>query len=422
MRKIVIMGASIHTGNLGVSALSHSLMTIISSIDEDVEFNLLIPHRKEEITSLKLNDKLYNVQTKNYRLSPFSKLKENYLVILILALFRKFLIFNSLKERLDRKIPIFSLIRNADIIGDVWGGDSFSDIYGLPVYIKEVLIRNVVLSMRNDFIIFPQTFGPYKKYFSLFLAKKIFKKSSVVLARGVEDISLLKNTQGLKEINISFCPDVAFMLNASVFSKLKIDDKIFLENKELIGINISGLMLSNKGKYGMKVEYKELIIQIIDFFVKDQKMSVILIPHTYSYPNPLSQDDDYLSCQKIYNNLSNEIQGSVRCLFYNLSPEEIKWIIGKCSFFIGSRMHSTIASISQKIPTVGISYSKKFKEVFSTADISDCVIDGCSATNEESLSLIKTLFFKRDELSHRLNESIPKIIELVKISFQKIIQ
>lgn len=420
MKKIVILGASIHTGNLGVSALAHSIMGIISSINQDVEFYLLIPHRKKEENILVFNGNSYKVKTINYRLSPFSKPKENYIFLIFMSFLRKALFFKYLRNILDKNVPIFKLLKEADIVGDLWGGDSFSDMYGLFLYMKGVLIRNMVLDIRKDFIIFPQTFGPYRYRISKYFAKKIINKSSMVFSRGKEDIKIIEGFIAKKK-NILFCPDVAFLLKSNTFNHLRNEDISFIENNNTIGINVSGLMLNNHGKYDLNIDYKELIMKAIKYFVIEKKVKVLLIPHTYSYPEPLSLDDDYLSCQTINNSFTSDIKKHIKCIYYQLSPEQIKWIIGKNSFFIGSRMHSTIASISQCIPTIGIGYSKKFIEVFSTAKVTNCVIDGRKQTTEKSLNSIKELYSQKENIKNILISSIPEVKELIQVSFKKII-
>ena len=40
----------------------------------------------------------------------------------------------------------------------------------------------------------------------------------------------------------------------------------------------------------------------------------------------------------------------------------IKSIIGRCDFFIGSRMHACIAALSQKIPTAAVAIVKNSRE------------------------------------------------------------
>ena len=48
----------------------------------------------------------------------------------------------------------------------------------------------------------------------------------------------------------------------------------------------------------------------------------------------------------------------------------MKYLIGQCDFFVGSRMHSCIAAVSQCVPAVSIAYSDKFIGVMATLGLS----------------------------------------------------
>jgi polysaccharide pyruvyl transferase WcaK-like protein len=39
---------------------------------------------------------------------------------------------------------------------------------------------------------------------------------------------------------------------------------------------------------------------------------------------------------------------------------QLKYIISQCDYFVGSRMHSTLASLSSMVPTLSIAYSPKY--------------------------------------------------------------
>jgi polysaccharide pyruvyl transferase WcaK-like protein len=73
---------------------------------------------------------------------------------------------------------------------------------------------------------------------------------------------------------------------------------------------------------------------------------------------------------------------------------EIKGIIGLCDFFIGSRMHSCIAALSQGIPTIGVAYSKKFIGIFNSVDLGTYVIDARLYDEDEAINIIFAIYNK----------------------------
>ena len=104
-----------------------------------------------------------------------------------------------------------------------------------------------------------------------------------------------------------------------------------------------------------------------------------------------------------------------------LSERELKWVIGRTDFFIGSRMHACIAALSQSVPAVGLAYSDKFLGVFQSAGVGEAVIDlrkaGVSEVIEQTLSALE----RRMELSQKLRSLIPGIQEEIYQTFRKLL-
>ena len=88
-------------------------------------------------------------------------------------------------------------------------------------------------------------------------------------------------------------------------------------------------------------------------------------------------------------------------------------VIGMCDFFIGTRMHSCIAALSQCIPAVGVAYSKKFKGVFATVDAEALVADMRSSDVAEILRIIGEAFASRRSMAARLRETVPEVKQRV---------
>ena len=77
----------------------------------------------------------------------------------------------------------------------------------------------------------------------------------------------------------------------------------------------------------------------------------------------------------------------------------------KSDFFIGSRMHSCIAALSQGVPCVGVAYSKKFEGVFDTVGMAEWVVDGRRLSSGEAVEKVLELFRKRHTVRDNLLRS-----------------
>jgi polysaccharide pyruvyl transferase WcaK-like protein len=177
-------------------------------------------------------------------------------------------------------------------------------------------------------------------------------------------------------------------------------------------LNISGLLFNGgytqENMFGLQTSYHELIYSIVDFLMEQEKLLVLLVPHVLSPSRAI--EDDPNACRQLYDKLSDKYPSRIFLTQGEYNHNDIKYIIGLCDFFIGSRMHACIAALSQSIPAVGIAYSKKFHGVFESIGLGECVADAYQCNRkDELLSVVKAAFEKRDQTRIHLDKIIPTI-------------
>lgn len=154
---------------------------------------------------------------------------------------------------------------------------------------------------------------------------------------------------------VYLCPDPAFLLEAQ---KLPLPEG-WLEGN-MLGLNISPMIMENESKQGITMEnYKALI----DHILKTTDLSIALIPHVVWENN-----DDRKPIAELYR--AFEKSGRVIKL-EDASAPQLKGYISRCRMFIGARTHATIAAYSSCVPTLVVGYSIKAqgiaKDLFGTA-------------------------------------------------------
>jgi polysaccharide pyruvyl transferase WcaK-like protein len=159
--------------------------------------------------------------------------------------------------------------------------------------------------------------------------------------------------------------------------------------------------------FGLKVNYSDIICNIIDLFMKHEKVSVLLVPHVFTTKGHVESDQD--ACLAVYKALQGKYEQRVFIVHHKYDQNEIKYIVGMCDFFVGSRMHACIAALSQGIPAVGLAYSKKFYGVFGSIGLSDCVVDVRSCEERETLEKLVSLFKCREQIHKHLLDVMPKV-------------
>jgi len=347
MELVFFAGGSLTDQNKGCQALGFGG---IEFIKKRKECKIIIPtftkKRRRDYNAIDLFPNLQGVLGKGY--SYFDII----ISIIELNVLRKTTPHNKLAKDLVR----------SDVIYNVSGGDSFSDIYGIKQFIIFMLPSFVALIFNKKHVLLPQTIGPFKRKKVENIAKYILRKSNMVFVRDTEFVGVLKKWE------ISYKEE----LDLSSFMQPQKVDKYEIQN-DAIGINISGLTYFNnyKGLSGHFDCYQKLCADIISHFQKQNK-AIWLVPHTY-LENNTRGFDDLNAIYDLYKKLPST--KGVYLIDKDHNGMELKYIISQFSFFIGTRMHSCFASIFSNVPTFGLAYSYKFKGSFDKMDMTESYYD-----------------------------------------------
>jgi colanic acid/amylovoran biosynthesis protein len=415
------MGASFDTGNQGVSALAASLVGILSSLKPDARLSFFIggKHMKKEEKIIGKRTIKYEIV--NYRLSPKASLKEHIFFIFFMALIQRVLPLETLKMRIISRIPALKTINEANWVGDIRGGDSFSDIYGLSGFLMGSIPDAIVFLMKNRLVYLPQTYGPYRSPISKIVAKRLLSRSETILTRDKEGMDVVKELlrDCPQKIKIQFCPDVAFSMEGVVPNKPAIEPPIHLNlaGNPLVGFNISGLLynggFNRKNMFGLKFDYRNFVHVLTERILKTTKGRLLLVPHTFAPEGHIESDPD--ACREVWEKFKEQYPDRIHLVKNEYDQCEIKGIIGMCDFFIGSRMHACIAALSQCIPTVGVAYSPKFKGVFQSIGVEEMVLDARTIDMDKAIELIMVRIHNREKIGSILRTKVAR----VKIDIEK---
>lgn len=347
--KIGLMGFEFCSPNKGCEALTYSILSILS-----------------ELESINNNLTIYNFSGTGLGSIP--------------KFFKKINFIEIPPKLKDIKFKFIRAILKCDVILDVTMGDSFSDIYSED-YFKSLMKHKKIIELLNKkYILLPQTYGPFNSKSSEKIARKVLKKASKIYCRDRLSQELLENKFNIRDSILT--SDLAFILPFNKMRKLE-------NNKIKIGINISGLLYKggfiNDNQFGLKINYKEYIERLINYYGKKENYEIHLIPHVID-ESENSYDDDYKVCKSI------QIKHP-ECILAPafINPIEAKSYISNMNYFIGSRMHSTIAAFSSGVVTIPVSYSRKFEGLFNSLNYSYVINAKIEDTDSAYLKTIKYL-------------------------------
>lgn len=292
--------------------------------------------------------------------------------------------------------PLGDAIKRADIVFDIGGGDSFTDIYGPKRFLTIWVTKMRSVWAGKPLILSPQTIGPFETVWARTLARRIMNRARLVVSRDAPSTAFLHDL-GIKT-DIMEATDVAMGLPYDPPQPRK-------GGRIKVGLNVSGLMFSGgytqDNQFGLKDDYPTLIRRIIKMFHVRDDVELHLVGHVQSREQPIEDD------HRVSEALAAEFPGVIVSPFFK-SPSEAKTYIADMDFFMGARMHATIAAFSSEVPVIPMAYSRKFAGVFGTLGyphVADCKAD----TADEIITRIEEGFANRAALKAEVVEAMKNV-------------
>jgi len=370
-RKFGIAGCDPATGNLGVSALAHATIAGLE--------------RTGAPLSLALFDRGSGI-----RRAGLGRAGGEALERIPAFLSRRFYSASNLQHlHLAARLGLATVhprlrhLRGLDAILDISGGDSFSDLYGARRFQGQTLLKQIALELAVPLVLLPQTYGPFRDPANRDEAARIVRHCAQAWARDARSFAALRELAGPH-----FDPerhregvDVAFGLEPREPADTSLVARVlrFQEGQgPLLGLNVSGLLyaLSEaacRAQFEFRGSYRELMGSLLRGLLAVPDARIMLVSHVL--PAAYAEGGDLEAGQALVDDLAPSEAERVFVLPPILHPGEVKWAIGRCDWFCGTRMHACIAALSQGIPTLGIAYSDKAQGVFETAGAGEWVAD-----------------------------------------------
>lgn len=273
--------------------------------------------------------------------------------------------------------------RNTDIALSV-GGDNYcyegTEIYG---WLNQAYHKAGIKTILWGCSIEPNIVNQNK------IAKDL-SQYDLIVARESITYEAVKHVQK----NTILAPDPAFFMEPK---ECDLDER--LKNGNVIGINASPHILKCEAVSGMAYEnYKHLI----QYILSETDATIALIPHVVWASN-----DDRKVLQQLYDDFDQDPR---LVLVEDHSAPELKYMISKCSFFVGARTHATIAAYSSCVPTLVVGYSVKARgiarDLFGTEKGYVLPVQSLNEPGQLSQAF-QSLYEKRTSVSNRLMNVLP---------------
>jgi len=151
--KVCLLGPSFGTGNLGVDALVESSIKVIVNRWPDAEVTLLGSGRVDCEYRLRLFDREIHVRSMPIRFCKNAFQSDHFMVLFFYAMLIKVFRGRRMREIVVRRNSYLKTIVEADMVTDITGGDSFSDIYGMRRFIMGFLRKWLIKAFRKKLVL-----------------------------------------------------------------------------------------------------------------------------------------------------------------------------------------------------------------------------------------------------------------------------
>jgi colanic acid/amylovoran biosynthesis protein len=298
------------------------------------------------------------------------------------------------RAMLDPK-GIWATIRRQDLILDIGGGDSFTDIYSSVRYAFIWAAKAMAIAARRPLALCPQTIGPFSRQPHTALAAWALRHSAVVVAR---DRASLDATRAL-------APKVRTVLACDVAIAQPFEDRSAERGgkRPRVGVNVSGLLFNEavqgSNRFGLQANYAELTRSFLRELER-RGAEIHLVTHAI---DPRPDDDD----SRVANLLAAEFPSAIRVPNFP-DPSAAKSYISSLDFLVSGRMHACIAAVSSGTPVVPIAYSRKFSGVFGLVEY-PTLIDVKGMSDAEALAFLLDALDRRAELAEACAASVRRV-------------
>jgi polysaccharide pyruvyl transferase WcaK-like protein len=402
MTKILFIGASPLSGNLGVPSLLVSTCKVLRTSIPDSEFKLFSsrPQKDSEQATR------YGVEVVEGTLRQFGVA---FLRCLLWASLNRF----GLNVSFLLNDKILEEYRNADVIIDILG-ISFTDFFPNTIgYMLQSVWLLTGTLLKKPIVKFTQDMGPFENKVNKYLAKLCLNRLGFILVRG----EITKEHTKKLGINrpIYVHPDTSFVLEPAPIEKVnRIMKQEKLDKKPLIGIVTSRqverfIERQYDGDIKSQNRYTTTIAQIADHLIEKRNALIVFIPNEIA-PQKGGYDDIY-TAKKAYDRIENKSE--VRLITTEYQAQELKGLIRECDLLITSRYHSTVAALSTCVPCLVIGWGFKYDQVMGIMGQKEFVCNFETMTLTEVQAKVDKLWHDREKVKAELASRMPSIEQSV---------
>ena len=329
---------------------------------------------------------------------------------LLLYKFTRNIIYRFLNKETKKSIDLYKQCDACYVKGGGFLHDYTGGLVGIyTMYYLTFHIR-LALAMNKKVYIMPNSFGPFKSKINKKKLNKLLDKVKIVTAR--ESISASGKTNGLDR-DIPLYPDLAFFLSNS-YDETKWQEfkkKYNLEDEKYVAVTVRPYRFYQYNNPEEKYkQYKNTFVKFSKF-LKEKGYIPLFVVHTRAIND---HENDELCIEEIIKEIHDKESYKV-IKDDSLDCYDLKFIYKHCEYVIGTRFHSVIFAVQNKVPAIAITYGgNKGNGIMKDMNLDDYAIKIGELTFEKLKNKFVQLEKEKEQVIIKLDKYLKKCDEKYK--------
>lgn len=295
----------------------------------------------------------------------------------------------SAADRLLLTEELRSLGTRNGIVVDL-SGDMLTEDYGFVVGFGHFVPLVQAMFLGTPVVVCAQSIGPFNRLSPL--ARWVLRRCAAITLRDEISVEHLRGFGVRPEVTA----DVAFLLPSWSEEGHRVLERAGVEGP-FVAVSVSPILEARYESTGADESFAAVVAGVLDRSVPED-LGIVFVPHVTG-PGP--SKDDRLTASRV----AAQLERHSAQLVEEMDPRTTKGVIGQATAIVGCRMHANIAALSQRVPTLALSYSHKSAGIMDRLGVGGRVVDGRDLERQLEAAvrdLMASLASDRDQLARHV--------------------
>lgn len=300
----------------------------------------------------------------------------------------------------------------------VIGGDNLTLDYGIESLIWHIRFAQHAQRLGKKVMVWGASIGS-------FASEPTVERFAADFLRSTDAITIRETISQKYLTDIGVTNNVGLVTDgAFVMTPQPLDESAFwplASDAGVLGFNISPLIQKFRPTGEPRHVLQQEVAQFLENVLQTSNISVLLVPHVDPLDGATENSDSHYMREIM--GMLGAYEGRIKLAPDNLNAAQLKYVLSKCSYFMGARTHATIGALSCLVPTVSIAYSVKAKglnrDLFGNEDL---VLETPSVNKASLKEYFDFLVHNKEKITAVLHERIPEWRKMARLSAQQLAQ